>query len=88
MLPECEKGLMVVHQGVTVILNFDIFRDACYHVAKTKVTAASAEVQCGLKGGRLASFVQRTEIDNLKSQLQTTVSFTEMWIGKKCIQIG
>jgi len=58
------------------------YRDACYHVGFEKVSAPRAEVICGNMGGRLASFVDKQSITDLKNQIQTTASFTEMWLGK------
>ena len=57
-------------------------RDACYHVGFEKVTTPRAEVICGNMGGRLASFIDKQSITDLKNQIQTTASFTEMWLGK------
>ncbi len=55
--------------------------DACYHVGFEKVIAPRAEVICGNMGGRLASFIDKQSITDLKNQIQTTASFTEMWLG-------
>ena len=53
-------------------------RDACYHLGSNLVTASDAEVECGLLGGRLASFVLVSEVTSLK----TVIPANDLWIGK------
>jgi hypothetical protein len=41
-----------------------------------------AEVECGLLGGRLASFVEKPELDAFKTTVQPRVTGLELWLGK------
>ena len=54
------------------------FSDACYHVDENLVTASQAEVECGLRGGRLASFALAAEVNDIKK----TLPANEVWLGK------
>ena len=78
-----EVGVIGYQQDQFLILSncVSLNSDACYHVGSQNVTAAQAEVNCGLMGGRLASFVTPAEIASLNAAIHSTNTATSMWIG-------
>ena len=72
---------------ITKYFNFPHFSEACYHVDPTFVIPSKAEVVCANLGGRLATFVDRSKVNDFAAVIQASISFADLWLGKKRFEL-
>jgi hypothetical protein len=73
---------------ITKYFHFPRFSEACYHVDPTFIIPSKAEVVCANLGGRLATFVDRSKVNDFAAVIQASISFADLWLGKKSVKLS